>query len=123
MKFIKTFENYEMDGSSKSREEMISHLCDCGYQESECDAMEMDELEMHYNKCGVGMAYEAKRNKKVSRKPKPDFLDLDKDGDKKESMKKASKDAKKDDKGDKKGLTAGQKRLPKALQDKILKGK
>ena len=29
------------------------------------------------------------------RKAKPDFLDIDKDGDKKESMKKAAKDAKK----------------------------
>ena len=33
---------------------------------------------------------------------KPDFLDMDKDGDKKEPMKKAAKDAKKDKKSDKK---------------------
>ena len=37
-------------------------------------------------------------------------------------MKKAAKDAKEDDKGTaKKGLTAAQKKLPKALQDAILK--
>ena len=62
------------------------------------------------------------KDDKKSGKGKPDFLDLDKDGDKKETMKKAAKDAKEDDKGTaKKGLTAGQKRLPKAMQDAILK--
>ena len=41
---------------------------------------------------------------------KPDFLDVDKDGDKKEPMKKAAKEAKKDDdkKDGKKGMTAKQ---------------
>tara|TARA_B100000424_G_scaffold267583_1_gene260742 strand:+ start:665 stop:1573 length:909 start_codon:yes stop_codon:yes gene_type:complete len=53
---------------------------------------------------------------------KPDFLDLDKDGDKKEPMKKAAAD-KKDDKdtSEKKGLTAKQKKLPPALQKAIAK--
>ncbi len=56
---------------------------------------------------------------------KPDFLDLDKDGDKKESMIKAAKEkaekaVKEDEKG-KKGLTAGQKKLPEAMQKAILK--
>jgi hypothetical protein len=62
-----------------------------------------------------------KEDDKKGGKGKPDFLDLDKDGDKKEPMKKAAKDAKEDDKGGKKGLTAAQKKLPKALQDSILK--
>lgn len=63
-----------------------------------------------------------KEDDKKGGKGKPDFLDLDKDGDKKETMKKAAKDAKEDDKGTaKKGLTAAQKKLPKALQDSILK--
>jgi len=62
-----------------------------------------------------------KEDDKKGGKGKPDFLDLDKDGDKKEPMKKAAKDDKEDDKGGKKGLTAGQKRLPKAMQDAILK--
>jgi hypothetical protein len=59
---------------------------------------------------------------------KPDFLDLDKDGDKKEPMKKAAKEAKEgDDKKEEKeeketkGLTAKQKKLPAALQASILK--
>jgi hypothetical protein len=61
-------------------------------------------------------------DKKGGKGKKPDFLDLDKDGDKKEPMKKAAKDAKEDDKGGaKKGLTAGQKRLPEAMQKAILK--
>jgi len=38
---------------------------------------------------------EAKKDSKVKEAAKPDFLDMDKDGDKKEPMKKAAKDAKK----------------------------
>jgi hypothetical protein len=37
-----------------------------------------------------------KDEEKSGKKAKPDFLDLDKDGNKKESMKKAAKDAKED---------------------------
>ena len=64
-----------------------------------------------------------KEEEKGGKKSKPDFLDLDKDGDKKESMKKASKDAKDDKKEEKggKGLTAAQKKLPEAMQKAILK--
>jgi hypothetical protein len=69
------------------------------------------------------------RGKKTETKEgKPDFLDLDKDGDKKEPMKKAAKEAKEgDDKKEEKeeketkGLTAKQKKLPAALQASILK--
>ena len=62
------------------------------------------------------------KSDKKGGKDKPDFLDLDKDGDKKETMKKAAKDAKdeKEVKGAK-GLTAKQKKLPAALQASILK--
>ena len=53
---------------------------------------------------------------------KPDFLDLDKDGNKEEPMAKAAKDAKKDDKEEApKGLTAKQKKLPVGLQKAIAK--
>ena len=55
---------------------------------------------------------------------KPDFLDVDKDGDKKEPMKKASKEAdKSDDKKETKGMTAAQKKLPPGLQKAIAKKK
>ena len=50
------------------------------------------------------------KDDKKGGKGKPDFLDLDKD-DKKETMKKDGK----------KGLTAGQKKLPEAMQKAILK--
>jgi hypothetical protein len=53
---------------------------------------------------------------------KPDFLDLDKDGDKKEPMKKAAGDKGGDDKtADKKGLSDKQKKLPPGLQKAIAK--
>jgi len=68
---------------------------------------------------------EAKSGDKSKGKAKPDFLDLDKDGDKEESMKKAAADKKEADGGSiktpKKGLSAKQKTLPKALQAAILK--
>ena len=51
---------------------------------------------------------------------KPDFLDMDKDGDKKEPMKKAAKEAGKgSDKKETKGVTAAQKKLPPGLQKAI----
>ena len=81
-----------------------------------------EEEESNFNNNHI-MSFEAKNNsyKKAKSKSKPDFLDLDKDGDKKESMKKAAKDAKaKDVKSDKKGLTAAQKKLPAGLQKAIL---
>ena len=61
-----------------------------------------------------------KKEDKGGKKVKPDFLDLDKDGDKKETMKKAAKDAKdgQEEKGAK-GLTAAQKKLPAGLQKAI----
>ena len=68
---------------------------------------------------------EAKSGTKSKGKAKPDFLDLDKDGDKEETMKKAAADKKENDggttKAPKKGLSAKQKNLPKALQAAILK--
>jgi len=137
MKFIRTFESYELNSTCPSREEMISHLYVCGYNESECGEMSMDELEMHYNKEVGGMTYEARKNKKVAKKARPDFLDLDKDGNKKESMKKASKDSKEvqAEKGNSKAddkknqsqaqgkLSDGQKKLPPALQKAIMVNK
>ena len=60
-------------------------------------------------------------NKKGS---KPDFLDVNKDGDKKESMKKAAKEAGKGgEKKSAKGVTAAQKKLPPGLQKAIAKKK
>jgi hypothetical protein len=65
---------------------------------------------------------EVAKEEKGGKKAKPDFLDLDKDGDKKESMKKAAKDAKddkKDDKKETKGLSKAQSKLPEGLRKAI----
>jgi hypothetical protein len=65
-----------------------------------------------------------KAEEKMDEGSKPDFLDVDKDGDKKEPMKKAAKEAKKsDDKKETKGLSAKQKKLPPGLQKAIAKKK
>ena len=54
---------------------------------------------------------------------KPDFLDLDKDGDKKEPMKKAAKDAGKGDdkKDDSKGLSANKRNYQQAYKKLLLR--
>ncbi len=100
------------------------------YSEEEEDSEEEEEMksrvwgdEQTVERISTFRQFEAKKSK-------PDFLDLDKDGDKKESMKKAAKDAKdkkgskKEDKEDKeekggKGLTAAQKKLPEGLRKAI----
>lgn len=64
----------------------------------------------------------AKKEKKMDEAAKPDFLDVDKDGDKKEPMKKAAADKggdKTDSDSDSKGLSAKQKKLPPGLQKAI----
>jgi len=63
-----------------------------------------------------------KMKKKMEEGSKPDFLDLDKDGNKSEPMKKAAADKGGDKKAgdsDSKGLTAKQKKLPPGLQKAI----
>ena len=52
-------------------------------------------------------------------KAKPDFLDMDKDGDKKEPMKKAVKEKGDSKDSESKGLSAKQKKLPAGLQKAI----
>jgi hypothetical protein len=83
-------------------------------EEDNYDSSEEEEGDRHI------MSFEAKNNsyKKGKKKSRPDFLDLDKDGDKEESMKKAAKDAK-EDKKEGKGLTAAQKKLPEGLRKAI----
>lgn len=52
-----------------------------------------------------------KKEKKVDEASKPDFLDMDKDGNKKEPMKKAVKDKGGDTKSSKKGMSAKQEKF------------
>ena len=67
------------------------------------------------------------RDKKMDEGAKPDFADIDGDGNKKEPMKKAAQDKKEkggyDKKDGSKGLSAKQKKLPKGLQQAIAKKK
>jgi hypothetical protein len=68
-----------------------------------------------------------KKEKKMDEAAKPDFADLDKDGDKKEPMKKAAKEAKGGDKKDgKKGMSAKQEKFfgkKKAVKESVEFGK
>lgn len=141
MKYLKKFENFTGQDLGRFSEEENKDIMtnpdeneqsyddddfedelfdDESFDDFEDESFE-DEREEENGKTWGDEVVESKRSKKA----KPDFLDLDKDGDRKESMKKAAKDAKskKDDKGDKKGLTAGQKKLPEAMQKAILKKK
>lgn len=67
----------------------------------------------------------AKKEKKVDEAAKPDFLDLDKDGNKKEPMKKAAADKGGDKKDGKKGMSAKQEKyFGKKTESKMMpKGK
>jgi hypothetical protein len=122
------------DGYGEEEEEMMSG--EEGFpsyfdeEEEEMMGHEEEEEEMmpgEERKMGHIMSFQE------AKKAKPDFLDLDKDGDKKESMKKAAADKKKDGKKDDKkedkkpakkgGLSKEQmKKLPKPLVDAMKKG-
>ncbi len=138
MKFLKTFENFYLPQDMETDEEdylrhrknlnLVKPDDDDDYCEpcetdddmpmpmyNDTDGLEEEEFEDEEDRIPHIMRFEE------SKKSKPDFLDLDKDGDKKESMKKAAKEAKeKKDQKSNKGLSAAQKKLPPALQKAIL---
>jgi hypothetical protein len=145
MKYLKKFEHFSGQdlGRFSEEDEMEMddmEMDDMDEMENEMDDdMHMYDDEMMYNNMDDEMSdddtFEDEReeekgriwgdevveSRKSKKKSKPDFLDLDKDGDKKESMKKAAKDAKgskKEDKGGK-GLSAAQKKLPDGLRKAI----
>lgn len=156
MKHLKKFENFDL-GHRFSEEEEDTQIQKLGFEEEEecipCGSDEEEEIglegEEEYTFSSEEEEEEGEEEEKnwndeeelrlekvvsfrqfEAKKAKPDFLDLDKDGDKKESMKKASEDAKKgksdkEDKEDKKeekggkGLTAAQKKLPEGLRKAI----
>jgi len=155
MKFIRTFENFtEMDMGHQNMEEMCPD-CQCNMTECECGSPMSyeDDMEDEYPKEGMPSFFDDEEEEemmpgeeeeeeemmgggrmghimsfKEAKKAKPDFLDLDKDGDKKESMKKAAADKKKGGKEDKKeekestkknGLSKAQEKLPEGLRKAI----
>ena len=138
------YESFDMEmmndmNENPSEEEMMNYLVSNGY--NEMDVMEMDahELAHEYEVCQMEMnearKYRKKQAERKAKKAKPDFIDLDKDGDKKETMKKAYADKKdaqgkgaQKDKADAQKkpqsqaqgkLSAAQKKLPPALQKAI----
>jgi len=148
MKFIRTFENFtEMDMGHQNMEAMCPD-CQCNMTECECGSPmayedEMEEeypFEGGYGEKEMMSGEEEEEEKRMghimsfkeAKKAKPDFLDLDKDGNKKESMKKAAADKKKgakeeDKKEDKKstkkgGLSKAQEKLPEGLKKAIKAG-
>jgi hypothetical protein len=133
MKFLKTFENFYLPQDMETDEQdylthrKISNSPMDDDDDEYCDPCENDDEMPEFE--GPEDFEEESRNSHImrfeeSKKSKPDFLDIDKDGDKKESMKKAAKDAKeKKDVKSNKGLSAAQKKLPPALQKAILSKK
>jgi hypothetical protein len=150
MKYLKKFENFDLGRFSEmdsDEQEWLNHVKDINGDEYDSEDVlddeieDEDEIEMRRKVWGdeviekkkVNPGFQAyldkqkakkgnKDEEKGNKKSKPDFLDLDKDGDKKETMKKAARDAKDNKKEEpKKGLSAAQKKLPKPLQDAILK--
>jgi len=138
MKYLKTFENFDL-GRFSGEEEVLKPEVEQSYEDDEeycapCDSEEKDEQDefTFYSEQDDENEDEAEQQEVhrirrwgdevvEAKKSKPDFLDLDKDGDKKESMKKAAKDAKEDKKEEKsgKGLSAAQKKLPEGLRKAI----
>ena len=131
-----------MSGEEEEEEEMYSPMSSRmpSYFEEEEEIMgeeeeeEEEEMMPSGHRMGHIMSFQEAKKAKPA---KPDFLDLDKDGDKKESMKKAAADKKKggkkeeekehkedDKKSTKKGgLSKSQmKNLPKELIDSMKKG-
>lgn len=83
------------------------------------NAMAVEELEKLSS--SLKQAYESFKSQYTENK-KPDFLDVDKDGDKEEPMSKAAKDKKdadSEESKDEKGLSDKQKKLPAGLQKAI----
>jgi hypothetical protein len=113
-KNVKKKYGYRMDGEPAERDD------DPTKQERRGRKRKNEDVEIDTEK------FKSKFSKMVEAKKKggkPDFLDVDKDGDKKEPMKKAAKEAGKGEKKETKGMTAAQKKLPPGLQKAIAKKK
>ena len=113
MKYLRTFENFEAHDEEELRPTAFDMELDATEEDEMQDefAQDEDEEEGHEEEAHEEVTLEKKKlpaglkayldkkkkggaAKKTTSKAKPDFLDLDKDGDKKESMKKAAKEAK-----------------------------
>jgi hypothetical protein len=111
MKYLKKFENFSDEEIMKNYNmEDVCDTCDDKEEDKLYSAMgeeeeeeEVENITLEKKKIPAGLkAYLDKKKKGSESKAKskkgnfkPDFLDLDKDGDKEEPMKKAAKEAKK----------------------------
>lgn len=115
MKYLRTFENFEAHDEEELKPTAFDMELDAeedeyqdeyaqdedeeeAWEEENKPEEEVEEVTLEKKKLPAGLkAYLDKKKKggaATKGKAKPDFLDLDKDGDKKESMKKAAKEAK-----------------------------
>jgi hypothetical protein len=127
-KNVKKKYGYRMDGEPAERDDDPTKQERRGRKRKNEDVeIDTDKFKSKFSKMVEAKKDKmSKKDKKVDEGSKPDFLDVDKDGDKKELMKKASKEAGKSKEGDKKetkGMTAAQKKLPPGLQKAIAKKK
>jgi hypothetical protein len=127
-KNVKKKYGYRMDGEPAERDDDPTKQERRGRKRKNEDVeIDTDKFKSKFSKMVEAKKDKmSKKDKKVDEGSKPDFLDVDKDGDKKEPMKKASKEAGKSKEGDKKetkGMTAAQKKLPPGLQKAIAKKK
>lgn len=127
MKYLKKFENFDFgrfnNDDNDDAQDWIEDVEDVDDEES------IDSFEDEDDNDEENLEDEREMRSKVwgdevveRKKAKPDFLDIDKDGNKKESLRKAAKDAKKTKssvKENDKDLTAAQKRLPEGLRKAI----
>ena len=113
---------YRMDGEPAERDDDPTKQERRGRKRKNED-VEIDAEKFKSKFSKMVEAKKAKKDKKMEEGSKPDFLDVDKDGDKKEPMKKAAKEAGKGEKKETKGMTAAQKKLPPGLQKAIAKKK
>jgi hypothetical protein len=124
-KNVKKKYGYRMDGEPAERDSDETKQDRRGRKrQNKGESIELDKEAFQEKFAKMVEAKKAKKDKKMEEGSKPDFLDVDKDGDKKEPMKKASKEADKGgEKKETKGVTAAQKKLPPGLQKAIAKKK
>jgi len=123
-KNVKKKYGYRMDGEPAERDDDETKQDRRGRKrQNKGESVELDKQAFKEKFSKMVEAKKSKKDKKMDEASKPDFLDMDKDGDKKEPMKKAAKEADKGDKKETKGVTAAQKKLPPGLQKAIAKKK
>ena len=124
-KNVKKKYGYRMDGEPAERDSDDTKQDRRGRKrQNKGESVELDTEKFKEKFTKMVEAKKTAKGKKAEEKmdegSKPDFLDVDKDGDKKEPMKKASKEADKGgEKKETKGLSTKQKKLPPGLQKAI----